>query len=210
MFIFTGYLCVSTQVQRILQNLIPDLFKTDSKCNLSFYCIPDNSGWLDDEISSIQIPTTNEERFAKSVRKGMASISEELGELCRNVENRRRENAFWKIEPRITQFLHNDELEPSVTFRKLGALSTALAFHQRAMKVRMYYQDKIGIANSYNNLGIVLRKMGHLKSARKRVRKAFRLRHEMSDALNMSRNLSSLRNIETALRVKRVASPPYY
>jgi tetratricopeptide (TPR) repeat protein len=101
-------------------------------------------------------------------------------------------------EPAIAKTLTN----LGVVFRKLEALSIALTFHQHAMRIRKYYQDKIGIANSYNNQGLVLMKMGHLKSARKQVRKAFRLRHEMGDALNMSRNLSNLRNIETALRAK--------
>jgi tetratricopeptide (TPR) repeat protein len=101
-------------------------------------------------------------------------------------------------QPAIAKTLTN----LGVVFRKLEALSIALTFHQRAMKIRKYYQDKVGTANSYNNQGLVLMKMGHLKSARKQVRKAFRLRHEMGDALNMSRNLSNLRNIETALRAK--------
>jgi tetratricopeptide (TPR) repeat protein len=101
-------------------------------------------------------------------------------------------------EPALAKTLTN----LGVMFRKLEALSIALTFHQRAMRIRMYYQDKIGIANSYNNQGLVLMKMGRLKSARKQVRKAFRLRHEMGDALNLSRNLSNLRNIETALRAK--------
>lgn len=101
-------------------------------------------------------------------------------------------------QPAIAKTLTN----LGVTFRKLGALPIALTCHQRAMRIRMYYQDKIGIANSYNNQGLVLMKMGHLKSARKQVRKAFRLRHEMGDALNMSRNLSNLRNIEIMLRAK--------
>lgn len=137
----------------------------------------------------------------------LADSMDSLGRLCSAMKFyslavelhyqalRHRSNAD---EPAIAKTLTN----LGVVFRKLEALSSALTFHRRAMRIRVYYQDKIGIANSYNNQGLVLMKMGHLKSARKHVRKAFRLRHEMGDVPNMSKNLSNLRNIDKALRAR--------
>jgi len=77
------------------------------------------------------------------------------------------------------------------------------------MKIRSHYQDRIGIANSHNNLGVVLMKLGFIKAARKEMRKALRLRHEMGDSLNLSRNLANLKMIEKALHAKtRVPGTP--
>ena len=174
-----------------LQNLIPDLIKTDSKWNLSFCCcITDNSGWLEDEISNIQIPATNEEMFAESVRKGMASISEELEELFRNVENLRRENAHWNIEPRITQFLRNNEIEPSEdeSFAKemrLAALDfAAKRLEGAAVRVRkMIEQCKLKSNDSgrlsmlYYALAITLMESGDLPEARRELLTALSLMH---------------------------------
>lgn len=174
------------------QELIGNLFNIDSTaCGPQLCCAPYGSNPLEEESLGAQIPTINEEPFAKSAREGLDIISGELKGLLKSASRSSSSQyeanriSIPPIELKERELLYSDkaesdEEEPFATEMRIAATDFA---QKRLGSVIVRLRQLIGRCNAessrvpalYHALGIALMESGELNQARNQLLTALSL-----------------------------------